>query len=879
MTGMRLTFGIHLDGERFAPARNCLGEASVGPLGLLGFLETHLGLLRDWPSRAERIVQYRQCLQLADRPKAFFHRSFETDQLGSAQTLLDWRDTWYLHGWDGTAPDGAPLRIADLALAETFARSRLAPSIGERLVRVRAALAVRRPPLERIVLVEPLQALPVRWREVLAMVPVDAVAPRRPSGQGFLAELQQALTRIADSAAAAGEACKLAWRDDGSVCVVQAETAGLAAAWAATQLGDGASGLLVAPAQGARLDATLAGAGLPRQGFTQASAFRPTLQVLPLALEIIWDPINFYGLVQFLTHPVCPIPGFARRALAGKIADRPGIGGRAWERVLETIAEHYGDKAAEVRQLIRDWLEHARYSPQEKAPIQAVIGRVERVGRYFQDRLMVADPARRLANNAGFAQCRACAQSLRGLAGQGVESIGQRQLQILVQQATAQGSDNPMLAAQVGASGAITHPGAAVASAEQVLWWNLAMPTLPAPYAWTAAELKALHEMGVLLPPTEFRLAQAVQEWLRPVLAASKRLVLVLPAQGQEVHPLWQMMQAVVDKPRVVALESLLSASSPATRPVEHCALPAKARWWQLPADVQIPMRGKESFSSLELLLFNPSLWLFKYPARLRPSNLISMSADFRMLGNLAHELVGRFYGEAGALTMPADRYEAWFAGAFAEVVREEGATLLMPGRGTDLENFRYKVSVALSSLRGQLHAAGVTRVTSEMELTGSFAGGALAGFADLVVETARGRTAIIDMKYGGIKKYPDLLKTNRHLQLAIYAELARQMQGTWPGVAYFILERARMFAPDSAFFQDAEVVASLAGENTAQLWQRFLASWKWRCGQIQAGRIEVALNDIEPTEESAAPADAIDPCVLDETYNDYVSLCGWTGP
>lgn len=879
MTAMRLTFGVHLDAERHAPVRNCLGEASVGPLGLLGFLETHLGLLRDWPSRAERIVQYRQCLQQADRPQAFFHRSFATDQLGSAQTLLDWRDTWYLHGWDGTAARGAPPRIVDLALAETFAGGLLAPSMGERLVRIGAALAVRRPPLERIYLVDPMESLPVRWRQVLARLPVEALAPRGPSGQGFLGDLQQALVRFAGSAGEAGNACKLPWKDDDSVRVVQAQSAGLAAAWAATQVGDGVSSLLVAPAQGARLDAALAGADLPRQGLRQASAFRPTLQVLPLALEIIWDPVNFYGLVQFLTHPVCPIPGFARRALAAKIADRPGVGGRAWEKVLETIAEHYGDKAAEVRQLIRDWLEHARFAPRDKAPIQAVIGRVERVARFFQDRLVVADPARRFANNAGFAQCRACAQSLRGLAAQGLERIGQRQLQILVEQATAQGSDNPMFAAQVGASRAVTHPGAAVEPAEQVLWWNLVMPTLPAPYAWTVAELKALHEMGVLLPQARDLLAQAAQEWLRPVLAATRRLVLVLPAQGQEVHPLWQMVQAVVDRPRVAALESLLCAPSPATRPVEHRALPARERWWQLPADIRIPMRGKESFTSLEALLFNPSLWLFRYAARLRRSSLISMSADFRMLGNLAHELVGRYCGEPDALTMPEGRHEAWFARAFADVVREEGATLLMPGRGTDLENFRYRMSVALSALRGQLVRAGVNRITSEMRLTGSFAGGELAGFADLVVQTPRGQTAIIDMKYGGINRYPPLLKTNRHLQLAIYAELARQMSGAWPSVAYFILERATMFAPDGAFFQDAGVIASQSGEKTAQLWQRFLASWKWRRDQIRAGRIEVVLDDIEATAESAPPDDAMDPYALNASYNEYVSLCGWTAP
>ena len=100
--------------------------------------------------------------------------------------------------------------------------------------------------------------------------------------------------------------------------------------------------LLVAPNEGERLDGILVAADRPRQGLRESSAFRPALQVLPLALEVLWDPLNFYGLLQFLTHSVCPVPAYARYKLAGKLADKPGIGGKTWSRVLEKIEEHYG---------------------------------------------------------------------------------------------------------------------------------------------------------------------------------------------------------------------------------------------------------------------------------------------------------------------------------------------------------------------------------------------------------------------------------------------------------------------------------------------------------------------------------------------------------
>jgi hypothetical protein len=169
-----------------------------------------------------------------------------------------------------------------------------------------------------------------------------------------------------------------------------------------------------------------------------------------------------------------------------------------------------------------------------------------------------------------------------------------------------------------------------------------------------------------------------------------------------------------------------------------------------------------------------------------------------------------------------------------------------------------------------------MVKVVPELELAGLFAGGALSGYADLVMQKKNGAQAIVDMKWSGAKKFPAKFKENRHLQLAIYAELMRQTYGSWPSVAYYILDRARFFAPDDVAFPDADTVPSASGENTAQLWQRFLETWKWRKGQVDAGRFEVALEGIEETEESIPPELALTMEYLNESYNDYHALAGW---
>ena len=872
MAGLIVTFGLHLDGQRAVKPADRLGEIVVGPLGLLNILETHLGLLGGQPSRAERIVQYRECLAKMDDASRFYHASFAMDPLGTAATLLEWRDLWHLHGWDGGFGHGAASRLADLAAVEDLVDKHLAPSLGERLVRVRQELDARTPPIRSVRLVDSPEALPKRWRDVLEKLPATAVTAEDAAGEGFLGKLQAALRQ-----AAAGEkTCKPAWQDDGSVRVVRGETRFLAGAWLAREMEESSSSLLVSTVENARLDASLTNAGRPRHGLREPSAFRPTLQVLPLILELLWEPLNFYGLIQFLTHSVSPIPGFARRQLAAKVADRPGIGGQSWNDVLAEIDNHYGDSAASVREKIRQWVEHPRYRTDEGAPVPVVLERVQALADFFRLRLGDENPARRIAYNAGHAQCRACVESLKALVAQGVESIRPRQLQKLVMQATANGSDNPLLAAEVGAQLAITYPGAAVEAADRVVWWQLTMPTLPSPYPWSAAELGALREAGAELPAGERLFAQAAEEWLRPVLAARRQLVLVLPPAGDEVHPLWQMIEAVVDKPRVESLERFLSEQSPTGEAVPHKALPSPRRWWQLPDDVRVPLRDKESFSSLELLLFNPYHWLLKYPAALRPSRIVTLGGDFRLMGNLAHDLGERYFQCADALQMSDAQFQAWFDPAFEQLMTEEGAVLRMPGRGADLEGFRHKLRQAMLVLRQQIARAGIVAVAPEMALHGHFAGGELSGYADLVMQKKSGAHAIVDMKWSGAKKYPDKLRQNRHLQLAIYAELLRQKEGAWPAVAYYILDRSRFFAPDNTTFPDAEAVASKSGENTSRLWLRFMETWKWRRAQIEAGAFEVAIESIETTDESVPPEEALEMEYLSENYNDYRSLAGW---
>jgi hypothetical protein len=271
---------------------------------------------------------------------------------------------------------------------------------------------------------------------------------------------------------------------------------------------------------------------------------------------------------------------------------------------------------------------------------------------------------------------------------------------------------------------------------------------------------------------------------------------------------------------------------------------------------------------------------LLKYPADLKPSGILDISDSFLLYGNLAHNLIERFYKLPDALAMDTAQFGQWFAANFPDIVATEGVVLLLQGRGADLENFREQLLRAMVQLRQHLMSAGVVSVEPELELTGHFRGGEIFGFADLVVTRNDGTKAIVDLKWAGGKKYPEKLATNSHLQLGIYAELLRQKTGAWPHLAYFILSQARLIAPDDRYFSDARIVRKKKGlenESTPQLWERFQNSWEWRNAQQEAGLIELVLADSDLKDGLTDwPADGLTPEVLNQSYNDHLALAGW---
>lgn len=157
---MHITLGLHLDSHLGPSRKDTLGEPVLGRMGLLGLLETYLGLSHPEATLARRVTSYLGHLSKhADQP-CFYSRSLEADSVGTSAKLLEWRDEWRLGGWDGTAPADSPRRLLDMAQVEQSAMGDIPPGEAERLSAVLASLATERTPIESVLLVDPLESFP-----------------------------------------------------------------------------------------------------------------------------------------------------------------------------------------------------------------------------------------------------------------------------------------------------------------------------------------------------------------------------------------------------------------------------------------------------------------------------------------------------------------------------------------------------------------------------------------------------------------------------------------------------------------------------------------------------------------------------------------------
>lgn len=886
---MRVQFGWHLDGscwpETFDGLHASLGTEVVGPAGLIGVLETRLGLSGPEMPPALRTAQYLARLRDADDGARFYSRSLAADGWSVAERILGWRDALVEAGWTGEGAGAG--RLETLAAVER-APAPLVPGRADRLRAVIDALADRpAAPVAELRLAMPAGLLPMAWRLLLDRLGAcgTRVVPCRdpmPAADGDLRAVGRWLTT--------GE--RAACRRDGTVTVLEADEEWLAAEMTAGWLAaapEGNRGVVIL--RGRRttlLDEACRRLGLPRVGGAGRSPWRAAVQVLPLACAALWSPLDVHRLMELLTLPQSPIPTGVAEVFADALTEAPGVGGPPWQAAWRSArdrrrarlearglagAELESRLAAEERDW-RGWLESPRFDEADGVPVTTAVALCGRVAAWARSRAGAdagqgGDLLRHVA---------AQADAMAVVAGAaGLTRLPKPQLDRMLDSVIGEGAAMPAGGAEAAPWTAVDEPGQVWGVAATVLWWGFLDPgRVPDTAPWSNAERAALAAAGCLPETPEAALRREAWAWRLPVLNAAERLILVTPrtvaGEASVAHPLWHEMEPALGAGHAVHASAglrrdrtVFAGRTVGRTPLDRCDRAPPRRLWRVPAGA-VPARGRESATSLERLLGCPFAWVLRHAAGIRPGALRAIPDGSRLLGTLAHAVVAALFTEHPS--WPPDEAARRAAALFDRLLPVLAAPLQRPGLGLERDRARVMVAEAVRSLAHLMEDAGVTVRACEMPVEETLPDGVtVEGIIDLLLdEASTGRPVVLDLKWSGSDRHRRReIAEGRTIQLAVYGRLVGQ-GGAVPA-GYFMLAQQRLLACAP---QPFPAHAHVPGSDLPAIWRAAWASRTVRLADLERG--EIRATGVPGEDGGGTPALALaPPCGL----CDYGHLCG----
>ncbi|MDZ4681437.1 MAG: PD-(D/E)XK nuclease family protein [Saprospiraceae bacterium] len=858
---MTIHFGLQWDDAVCPLPQQATGdEAWIGPSGLLHLLEAAFGMGgHSSDNEYLRIGQYRQALteHLEAAATAFFKASFEADQFATAIELLQRRDELLQSGWNFEAHPGIPERLACLAAIEQRIQelSDFLPGIADRFKAVLTTIGKRRHAISKIVLNEPFDFLPLVYRRLLAKlqengVTLESIQPAVVSEEDTdLAVLQRAL---------AGQSIERSpARGDGSLLLLRGKRDSDLAVFTAKLLRQNTAfwPACLIPDKSRLLEDALMREGQPAMGIVSASAARPTLQVLKLVTVFLWNPINPFKVMEFVSLAVKPLEEELANAIAALMAEMPGMLSDSWNYTIGRYFEELENRAqadssiriGEIRRQYRFWFERRRYDVHQTVPIEEVIELFDYLHLWAHQSFDAGGN-----RNTSFIVLGEQAKRIRDL----LRALPEKQLTHLELERVVRTVYEPAparLVEQERDALIYCHQSAALAEpVEQLLWWNFTQREAVHFFSrWYPVERDYLATKNIHLdtPQDENRLT--VWQRQRPFLLAQRQLVLAIPesSEGQALmaHPLLGDIEAAFGKLDPLIFDTDTFKGGPLASlfelPQRQAArlrrLGKPKPFLEIASAHRLQRRDEENFSSLETLLYYPYQWVFRHKIKLRKSSILSIVKPNTLMGNLAHRLFERLLKlEIEALSK--SELERWVEKEIVGLLAKEGAVLLLYGMEPERAGFVRKLKYASWSLVSLIRENGWKVLATEKPLEAGFLGIQLNGRADVVLEKD-GQLAVIDLKWRGARYREQSIRNEEDLQLALYAHLITNDENR-AHTAYFIIENGRMIARNNEGFKN--VPAVVPGSDHVEVHERMMklmeATYEWRMAQIAQGRIEI---------------------------------------
>lgn len=900
---MRIYFGLALDDVACPlPQQTVGGVQYLGPLGLLQMLESHLGLFGHPPENEYlRIEQYRQALRtyLREQPASFFRASFEADQFATAADLLARRDELLLAGWDfqeWTTAD-CPARLQCLGAIEAMFdgdQRKLAAGYADRFTLVSNMLEQRRQPVTHLYITEPFELLPTHFQRLLQKLialgaTLQPLEPSSPQGESDLAVFQRTLINGEKTDA------KIPLQGDGSLLILSAHRETDLAAFTAKllQKNPDFQPVCLIPDKNRALDYALPPEGLPGMGIPSASLARPTLQVLKLVTAFLWNPVDPFKIMEFVSLAIKPLEADLANRIAAQMAQTPGLNSDSWYAMMaryfeETEARAQRDPTLdlnEIRFQYRFWFERRRYDSASTVPKEEVIQIFNYLHRWARARFDEH-------NNSGNSLLVLSEQARR--IGDLLEALPETQLGKLELERIVRTIYEPapvnLQPEEAGRLPYLHQPNAFIGDVDTLLWVHFCQSE-PVHFfsRWYRSERTWLQARHICLRTPEDENQLLIWQRRQPILRTRQRLVLAIPAvkDGTETlpHPLLGNLEATFSNLSDITLDLnqrdypdtfAYWTALPQQQPLPFRRLGQPRPFLHIRSASKLEQRPEETLSSLETLFYYPYQWVFKHKIKLHKSSLLSIVKDPALMGNLAHRFFEQLLRE-DLEKLDKAAIEQWIDERAEALLRKEGAVLLMYGREPERIAFIKKIKFAAWSLVQLIRQNGWRVLDTEKTLVGEFMNISVNGRADVVLEK-EGELAVLDLKWRGARRREEIIRNEEDLQLVIYSKLLTEEQA-WAHSAYFIIENGKLIARNNAAFREARAIApdSQHTEVHPRILARMEQTYQWRVRQIQAGQVEIRCQQTLPQLEEAYAQDAmlelLEMRTEDAWFDDYRTL------
>lgn len=871
---------------------HALGIRHVGPYGFVGLLEAELALPAPEASHTKSVMAYLQFLQSDSHQGRFFWQSLnQASAIRTAETLLHWRNTLYEHSWDGTW-SGDEVRLSDMAAVEASGANRLMLGLGLRCRRIIERLDIFSSQVTHIEIINRESLAPMVEALLVKLEECGVKLTTHHSVMSFadtdLGQVQKSLTNKGVSTTT-----KATTIDD-SISWFQAQSLQMAVRWVTEHVRTNPSKRIAifAPDNAQALEDALKVSGLPMAGITNSSSARPVLQLLPLTLQLLIDPLDPQALLQFLTHPVGPLPYRLCRDLAKVVANKPGIGSAAWQQVVEDyftrLAESEPGRVMKQRQQLAKWFEIERH-PRHAIPVVAINAQLQLLRRWLRGReSTLEDYSERQLYQQAIGQVDeldlAIATFQANTQAEKAAVITSDDLDDIMHQVRSRGSHMNGISAQAGHVCVLTDAGSFVPELESgifdtIIWLGVEEQSAEI-WPWFLKEQSALSAQGVVLTDHALLAERATEQAQRVVLAAREKLVLVQLLGDKASHPLLEKTRNLLGEhfsPQPLA--ALITEPASSMVAVTPVSLPSRERWWSLDGNVMTSSSVRWSYSRISQLLSSPNEYVLNYLAKIRNDDLLTLSDGALLKGSLVHLLIEDFFNEHvdNWREQEDKELDQWARTKMDVLIREQGAVLIQPGRHVEAEQLKDTAAIALKRLLEHMNTGSVAKVEVEKRQESAFGSEDFLGFIDLLVTHTDGTETVIDMKWGGLNARRDEIRDNLAIQLATYGWLRRQNDAElWPDHGFFIIVSSQLLMTNKNHFPLATEVQTTDEGSLAELWKKVELTLAWRKEQLKSGQVELPVpgiaqdRTVEPAKGGLDIKDSLAP------WSDYTHLSGW---